>query len=248
MKYTYIANWKMNLSYAESIDYSIHNQHQLKALSQDGNIILCPSFVALAPIIEIFKNSTVSIGAQTCSEYQSGSYTGEVSAQSLAEMGVTHCFVGHSERRIYFRETTDKIIKKTNLLLENNIQPIICIGETQEQFEQNATLTILTEQLRPIIESIQHTDKPFMIAYEPIWSIGTGVVPESSYLEEVFEWLRKLTRSHRSHYSIQLLYGGSVTEKNISLLKKISHIDGFLIGNASTRIDEFARIIGATHT
>src|SRR5690606_20223351 len=129
MKYIYIANWKMNLGYHESISYCIQNLDRLQTLSNVTHIVLCHSFVALAPIIEILKNSSISIGTQNCSVYKSGSYTGEVSAQSLAEIGVTYCIVGHSERRMYFGETTDTIIKKINLLLDNNIQPIICIGE-----------------------------------------------------------------------------------------------------------------------
>jgi len=243
MKYTYIANWKMNLSYHESINYCIKNRDQLQALSELAHIVLCPSFVALAPIIEILKNSNISIGAQSCSEYLSGSYTGEISAQSLAEAGVTHCFVGHSERRIYFGETTDSIIKKINLLLDNNIQPIICIGETQEHFEQNATLTVLAEQLKPIMESIHKKNISLLIAYEPIWSIGSGIIPESNYLEEVFAWIKKIIEMHTAEHTIQLLYGGSVTEKNIAQLKTISHIDGFLVGRASTHFDQFSVII-----
>jgi triosephosphate isomerase len=243
MKYTYIANWKMNISYNKSLDYCIDNQEQLKRLSTVAHIILCPSFVALAPVIEILKNSNVSIGAQNCSEYALGSYTGEISAQSLAQMGIKYCFVGHSERRIHFGETTDIIIKKINLLLSNNIQPIICIGETKEHFEQNATLTVLTEQLKPILENIEWANKPMLIAYEPIWSIGTGIIPENTYLEEVFVWITKLVTSYKPKHVSQLLYGGSVTEKNIAQLKTISNIDGFLVGEASTHFEQFSAII-----
>lgn len=243
MKYTYIANWKMNLSYHESINYCIQNRNQLQALSEFAHIILCPSFVGLAPIIEVFKNTPISIGAQNCSEFASGSYTGEISAQSLAEIGATQCFVGHSERRMYFGETTDIIIKKINLLLDNNIQPIICVGETQEQYEAKATLTVLAEQLKPIMENIKKTPTPLIIAYEPMWSIGTGIAPENSYLEEVFAWMRKIIEMYSREHTAQLFYGGSVTEKNIAQLKTISTIDGFLVGKASTDFKQFSDII-----
>ena len=243
MKYTYIANWKMNLSYTENVNYCLHNRDKLQALSHIANIILCPSFVALAPIIEILKNSNISIGAQNCSEYQSGSYTGEVSAHSLGEIGVEYCFVGHSERRIFFGETTDTIIKKINLLLSNNIQPIICIGETQEQYDKKATLTVLAEQLKPILENIYNKNISLLIAYEPRWSIGTGIVPENNYLEEIFEWIKKIIELHISEHKIQLLYGGSVSKKNIVQLKTIASINGFLVGNASTDFEQFSAII-----
>jgi triosephosphate isomerase len=232
----------MNLDYRESINYCLNYRDQLKKLSQTAHIILCPSFVALSPAIEILKNSNIFIGAQNCSEYTSGSYTGEISAQSLAEIGVKYCFVGHSERRIYFGETTDTIIKKINLLLYNNIQPIICIGETQEQYEAKATLTVLAEQLKPIMENISHKNM-LLIGYEPIWSIGTSSTPENSYLEEVFEWIKKIIELYTSEHKIQLFYGGSVSEKNIAQLKKIPNIDGFLVGSASTDFEKFSTVI-----
>ncbi len=243
MKPLYIANWKMNMSFGNSVNFCLNNLKQLQILTNNAEIVLCPSFIALAPMIEILKNSSIKIGAQNCSHYESGSYTGEISAQSLAEIGVTYCFVGHSERRIYFGETTDVIIEKANLLLQNNIQPIICIGETQEHFKTKATLTVLKEQLNPILENISATNMRLIIAYEPIWSIGNGIIPENSYLEEVFAWIRKIIGSHAPDYTPQLLYGGSVNEKNIAQLKKIARIDGFLIGNASTHFEQFFSII-----
>ena len=243
MKYLYIANWKMNLSYHESIAFCTNNKTNLKKLSEEADIVLCPSFLALAPIADTLKNSNIFIGAQNCSEYTSGSYTGEISAQSLAEIGVAYCFVGHSERRIYFGETTDSIIKKINLLLDSNIQPIICIGEKKQDFENAAVVTVLNEQLKPILDNMIPTHKPILIAYEPVWSIGTGIIPENSYLEEVFSWIAKLVTSHKQRYTLQLLYGGSVTEKNIAQLKKVPNIDGFLVGNASTDFKQLYHII-----
>lgn len=236
----------MNLSYHESLQFCDSNKQELAQLASTHNIVLCPSFVALAPMVDILKNAPVAIGAQNCSEYQSGPHTGEVSAQSLAEAGATYCFVGHSERRRYFGETTDIIIKKIDMLHVNNIMPIICIGESQKHFENQATFTVLSEQIKPIIESAQYKNKPFLIAYEPVWSIGSGVIPENSYLEEVFAWLTKLIQSHAPQCKTQLFYGGSVTAKNIHQLKKIKNVDGFLIGGASTDFQELKRIIIAT--
>jgi triosephosphate isomerase (TIM) len=246
MKHLYVANWKMNMTYRKSIDFCIQNSEQLKILASNATIVLCPSFIALAPIVEIFKNTAIAIGAQNCSEYATGSHTGEVSAQSLAEVGVTYCFVGHQERRKYFGETTEIIIKKIDLLLTHNITPIICIGETQEHFDNKATFTVLTEQLKPIIENLNQSHKPIIIAYDPVWSIGTGIIPENSYLEEVFTWIIKLLQTHALHSSVQLFYGGSVNEQTIIQLKKVPHINGFLIGGASIDFARFKKIITTT--
>lgn len=243
MKKLYIANWKMNMSYGKSLDFCHMYKNQIIALAQNATIILCPSFLALAPITEIFKNTAISIGAQNCSEYEAGSYTGEVSSQSLAEIGIRYCIVGHSERRILFGETTNAITKKTNLLFQHNIMPIICIGETKDQFENKGTCTVLNEQLKPILESIPTNTQSIIIAYEPVWSIGTGIVPEITYLEEVFSWITKIAHHYAPHCRVQLLYGGSVNEKNSTQLKNIPHINGFLIGGASTDFEKFSLII-----
>lgn len=243
MKQLYVANWKMNMSFKQSIDFCTNNLEQLHALTNEAEIVLCPSFVVLAPMIEILKNSAIGIGAQNCSQYEIGSYTGEVSTQSLTEIGVKYCIIGHSERRIHFGETTEIVVEKVNLLLCHNIQPIICIGETKEHFVNKATLTVLTEQLKPILENMAHTNKPIIIAYEPVWSIGTGIIPENTYLQEVFNWLAKLLEQELSNCTFQLLYGGSVNTTNIYQLKTIPNINGFLIGSASTDFEQFSEIV-----
>src|SRR6266404_3252729 len=167
MKYLYVANWKMNLSFQQSINFCTHNSDALQKLATTADIVLCPSFDALAPITQYFKNSSIAIGAQNCSEHKSGAYTGEVSAQSLAEIGIKYCIVGHSEQRIYHHETTESITKKIELLYANNITPIICIGETQQEFENNQTLMVLTEQLKPIFLGT-NVPSNVIIAYEPV--------------------------------------------------------------------------------
>jgi len=191
MKYLYVANWKMNLSFDESINFCTNNNNVLQQPSNSAaKIIICPSFIALAPLATLLKNSPIAIGAQNCSEYASGAYTGEVSALSLAEIGVTHCIVGHSERRMYYDETTEKIINKIKLLYANNIIPIICIGETHKDFLSNQTFTTLTQQLDPILKTLpKDRQKHIIIAYEPVWSIGTGLIPTQEQLTKVFTWI-----------------------------------------------------------
>lgn len=234
----------MNISYRQSLDFCTNNIDQLNALAYSAHIVLCPSFIALEPIAEMLKKTAVKIGAQNCSEFDSGSYTGEVSAASLAEIGVKYCIVGHSEQRIYCGETTEKIIKKIDLLYSNNIMPVICIGENKDAFLQQKTIDALTEQLEPILKTIVHQQyKHIIIAYEPFWAIGTGIIPENTYLEEIFTWLKNYSAESSAHNKVQLLYGGSINEKNIHQLKTIKYIDGFLIGGASTDFKTFSEII-----
>jgi len=242
MKYLYVANWKMNMSFAESINFCSRNYDALQQLTTNASIVLCPSFLAIAALSDILKNSAVAVGAQNCSEYPSGAYTGEISAQSLAEIAVKYCIVGHSERRIYYNETPEIIMQKVTRLSENKIQPIICIGETEEHFKNKQAFVVLTQQLEPIITTLPKGTH-IIVAYEPVWSIGTGIIPEPEYLHEIFTWLAQLLRMQLPESTFQLLYGGSVNAKNIHQLKNVATIDGFLIGGASTVFEEFSKII-----
>lgn len=245
-KYLYVASWKMNLSFNQSIAFCTNNKNELSSLAATHNIVLCPSFDAIASINTILKNTKVIVGAQNCSEQATGAYTGEVSAISLAEIGVQYCIIGHSERRMYYGETTEQIIKKIYLLYATNIVPIICIGEAHTDFLNNKTHDVLTAQLYPVIEAIQQQkekNKKIVIAYEPVWAIGTGIIPEQQQLTSVFAWLSDFAHNQLHDYDIQLLYGGSVNQNNIEELKKIEPINGFLIGSASTEFEQLKNII-----
>lgn len=233
MRYLYVANWKMNMSVSKSTIFCSQNYNTLQQLSADADIVLCPSFIALIPVIEALKNNPVAIGAQNCSEYSLGAYTGEVSALSLTEIGVKYCIVGHSERRMLYHETTEAIIKKIYLLYAANIVPIICIEET-------------TTQLEPILSAIaeqQEHSKHLIIAYEPTASIGTGIIPTPQQLVTVFTEITEQIKLHLPEHTIQLLYGGSVSKDTIKELKKTPLINGFLIGGASTDFEQFNDII-----
>jgi len=231
------------MSFSDSVDFCTKNFESLKQLSQNADIVLLPSFIALSNVINLVINSSIAIGGQNCSEYKNGAYTGEISASSLAEIGVTYCIIGHSERRIYYHETPDLIIKKIELSFAHNIQPIICIGETKQDFVDKKTYEILTKQIEALIPIMHQQNRQIIIAYEPIWSIGTGIIPEVTVLQKIFAWLRQFISSQRQNNPIKLLYGGSVNTSNISQLKSIEDIDGFLIGSASTTYEEFEKII-----
>ena len=248
VKYLYVANWKMNLSFNQSINFCTNNKNALQQLTQAADIIVCPSFDALKSIADIFNNTSIKVGAQNCSEHAHGAYTGEVSVLSLAEIGVTHCIIGHSERRLYYHETTANIIQKIYLLYAANIVPIICIGESHHDFLDKKTSTVLAQQLEPILSAVveqQHHNKHIIVAYEPVWSIGTGIIPEQKPLETIFAWLTQFIHQRLPKHTIQLLYGGSVDQDNIIQLKKIPNINGFLIGSASTNFEQFKKIINS---
>jgi triosephosphate isomerase len=254
MKYVYVANWKMYLSVDQEVNFCKKNYDALCKLQTQNNctIIICPSFVALAPLIELLQKTTISIGAQNCSDHQLGAYTGEVSAQSLAEIGATYCIVGHSEQRHYQHETDDMIAAKTVLLLQHKIMPIICIGETKKESNlAHQTQTVLMQQLEPLFAALRkstHQNGSITIAYEPVWAIGTGIIPQHDYLEAVFEWLQKTMTTHLPTTKVTLLYGGSVDLITIMQLKKIPTIAGFLIGKASTDFEQFTKIIQSNNS
>ncbi len=238
----FIANWKMNKSFTASLDFCTTHKQALKKLSSQAEIVICPSFPALFSVAHLLKDTKVRIGAQTCSMHEKGAYTGQVNTLSLKEVGCTYCIVGHSEQRRDAHLTNDDVAKQVHRLLAIEMQPIICIGETKEEFAQHISKTVLEHQLNPILKIIQSFSQPIIIAYEPIWSIGTGTIPPQAYLDETFGWLaQKLTRELRTPWRI--LYGGSITPDTIASLKGIAHLDGFLIGDASLDFQKFEKIV-----
>lgn len=239
----YIANWKMNMSMHDAMAFCQNNRDALAKLTEEATIVLCPSFPAIIPMVIEFEHADVgiAIGAQNCSWHKSGAYTGEVSAQMLDEAGCLYCIVGHSERRTHFGETNEMVAQKVGQLLESNIEPIICIGESKTDYEQGNTFTTLEAQLGPIrTELKKHTLKtPICIAYEPVWSIGTGITPDNTYIKEVFSWIKDYLEPINAH----LIYGGSVTPQNAPILKKVAYLEGFLIGGASLDFQKFKNIV-----
>ncbi len=236
MKTFFIANWKIYLSHQQEINFIKKNLNELIELSKERNIILSPSFTSLFQIHELLKVSNINLAAQNCSTLESGALTGEVSADSIKESGCNFCIVGHSERRKFFNETNEIIERKIKLLLEKNITPILCIGETLQEYENNKTSQVLENQLSLIIK-INKIEK-IIIAYEPVWSIGTGNIPKIDEIDQIVRITKQIIKK-----DIPILYGGSVNSKNILEFKKSTEISGFLIGKASTDFQEFKKIV-----
>ena len=243
----YIANWKMNLTLQQSTAFATQHNDELIELAQNSSaqVVLCPSHESLALLCKLFATTQVAIGAQDTSSHTKGSYTGQVSAQSLHQAGCTYCIVGHSERRMLNHEDNDEVAKKVVRLLGNDITPIVCVGELLEEFEAGKTQEVLTQQLAPIIAALKALpgaqETKILLAYEPIWSIGTGKVASTEHLDVMFAWLESHLRDAPGTW--QLLYGGSVNEENAPELKKIAHISGFLIGKASISFQQLKKIV-----
>ncbi len=239
----FVANWKMQKTLDQSIQFVQKHIDALKALNRQ--IILCPSFPALYPLSQLLENSSVFLGAQDCSPHELGAYTGQVSAQSLAEVGCTYCIVGHSERRNYNKESNSEIAQKATQLLHQNIIPIVCVGESQQEFEKKQSIDVLHNQLEPVFKVIesQSSASTVCIAYEPIWSIGTGNVPDTQYLQNIFDTLKEWCSAKTSKTKYTLLYGGSVTGENIQQFYQVENIDGFLIGGSSLDFQKLKKIV-----
>ena len=234
-------NWKMN--------GTSKNLSEIKKISDEFvrsevEIIVCPPYTLLSAAKELAKN--INIGAQNLHSESSGAFTGEISAEMLVDLGVTHSIIGHSERRTEHNETNQIIARKVKTSLEQNLQTIICIGESELQKKENKTLAVLRKQL---FESIQGSMnlRNIIIAYEPIWAIGTGLTPEVNEISKAHASIRKnlidLCGSEAS--DIPILYGGSVNGSNAFEIFNAPNVNGALVGGASLSFDKFAPIIRA---
>ena len=244
----FVANWKMQLPFAQALQFCTDNKEEFKTLSAaQATLILCPSYEALCPAgIVLCEQTAIKLGGQNCSQHLPGAYTGQVSAQSLAELGCTYCIIGHSECRTFLKETDMDIARKAEQLLINGVIPIVCVGETLKEYEQGTTFELLAQQLEPVLGAISNPalcPPTLLIAYEPVWSIGTGVVPSIDYLTKIFDWLAHVCAQALPNTQCMLLYGGSVTEISIIQIREIKQVNGYLIGGASLDFQKFKKIV-----
>ena len=240
----FIANWKMygGLSSLNSLNKLI-NLSKLKKFNK-AKIIYFPPFTLILKFISKFKNTKISIGGQNCHEIEDyGSYTGSISPKMLKDLGCKYVILGHSENRIN-GETDEDINYKIHSALNKNLKVIFCIGETLKEKRKKSTLSVLNRQINRGLKSIKNY-KNILIAYEPVWSIGTGIIPKDAELEFNVNKIKKII-SKKTKYKLPILYGGSVNDKNILNLKNIRGIEGFLIGSASQNTKKFIDIIKKT--
>ncbi|NNM60493.1 MAG: triose-phosphate isomerase [Legionellales bacterium] len=239
-------NWKMHGSY-ELVGVM---RESLNCFSNDEiDIVLFPPFLYLPEMAKQFQNSSLTYGAQNCANHLQGAYTGEVSALMLAEIGCRYVILGHSERRAIYHETDTFIAEKVKMAISCDLIPILCIGETGEEREANQTDRVLQEQLQAII-SLPESEKvlsKLVIAYEPIWAIGTGKTATPKLAQETHSQIRQFLAQYlpKEQQSIRLLYGGSVKADNAAKLIAMPDIDGFLVGGASLDSTQFVSICQA---
>lgn len=207
--------------------------------SKCSDVIICPTY----PFINLYKdNSDYILGAQDVSEKDNGGTTGEVSARELKSLGVTYSIVGHSERRENQDETSNRIVNKMNRLEEQEMKTIFCVGENKETRDSGNAKDFVGKEIIEVFDNIKDSYlESVIIAYEPIWAIGTGVIPSNDEIKEMTNYIKDLVRD-RYKTDIKVLYGGSVNKNNIDELNKIDEVDGYLIGGASTK-EEFNYII-----
>lgn len=237
-------NWKMNKNHKEAVE--LINSLKDGINTDKVDVVLCVPFVNIIPALDAVKGTNINIGAQNMYFEESGAYTGEISPLMLKELGVKYVILGHSERRGYFFETDENVNKKAKKALEHGIVPIVCVGETLEQREKNITLKVVKEQVEKVFLGISKEDaKKVVIAYEPIWAIGTGKVATKEQAEEVCLAIRNVIADiYDENVSdvIRIQYGGSVTGATANELFSMKNIDGGLIGGASLK-DDFVKIV-----
>lgn len=241
-------NWKMNKTFQEADDllYSIAEPLQSIELA-DTEVILCPPVLFAEMFTDVALENNFSVGAQNCSNHESGAYTGEISAAMLKSMDIEYCIVGHSERRKYFHEDSKMLAQKVDQLLDNELSPIFCCGELLEDREANKHFKVVEDQLK---EGLFHLNADefsnIIIAYEPVWAIGTGKTASPEQAQEMHAFIRQLIEKKydaETANDTSILYGGSCNAKNAKELFALKDVDGGLIGGASLKAEDFLSII-----
>ena len=232
-------NWKMNKTPKEGkifIEKMISNLNSLG----DTNVIICPPFTGLT---SLSKSSKYKLGAQNCHFEDSGAYTGEISVEMLVDCGVKYVIIGHSERRSIFTEDDISIGKKVKKALDLGVTPILCIGETIEQLNDGLAKKTVSAQLNEGLSGLSSLEN-IVIAYEPVWAIGTGLTPSLIEINEIHSSIRSILKSKLDFSNkVSILYGGSVNAKNAKKILSLKNVDGALVGGASLQINEFSKII-----
>ena len=237
-------NWKMNMLPDETIKFI----EEFAPLVKDtkNEVILCVPYTDLFYALLNVQGTNIKIGAQNMHFEEKGAYTGEVSPQMLKAINVEYVIIGHSERRQYYNETDESVNKKLKAALANGLKPIVCVGETLEQREASITKDFVTTQVRLALEGLSNEDvAKTVIAYEPIWAIGTGKTASKEDANEVCVWIREEIKNLFGDVAEDVIiqYGGSVKSSNASELFGMSDIDGGLVGGASLEPEEFAKIV-----
>ncbi len=238
-------NWKMNMSMNDAKDLIVAIMEAADATSDE--VLVCPPSIHLGMLAAKTAGSDLKLGAQTMHQEDEGAFTGEISACMLKDYGITHCIIGHSERRKYFNETDESVNLKLKKALDKKIMPIVCVGETLEEKEDGKAKSILQRQIIGAFMDISGDDASIAaVAYEPIWAIGTGRTAAPEDAQKTIEYIRELLENEYGKTvseKIRILYGGSVKSSNIKEIMQQNDIDGVLVGGASLDKEHFKKII-----
>lgn len=236
-----VANWKMNGNPKFIKEFfNVFTNYKIN-MDKGPEVVFCPPF----PLLSMVKDFNLyKVGAQNCHDEQKGAYTGEVSSVLLNQLDIDYVILGHSERRQYYREDNNIVCKKASTAFDAGLLPIICVGETLAERENNIYQDVISKQIAESVPS-NITAGKLVIAYEPVWSIGTGKVPKNEDILEVFSIIRKELSNNLSEdiNQVRILYGGSVNASNCNLLKDIPYLDGYLVGSASLKPTEFYSLV-----
>ena len=246
-KYIIAGNWKMNKLPSETYDFVKEVVEATKGA--ECEVVCCTPYVCLAPAVEAAKGTHVKIGAENLHFEDSGAFTGEVSADMLADLGVEYVIIGHSERRAYNNETDETVNKKIVKALSRGLIPIVCVGESLEEREAGITMDLIAIQIKKAFAGVSAEDAAkVVVAYEPIWAIGTGKTATDDQAEEVCGGIRNILAAlydEATAKAVTIQYGGSMNAKNCAGLLAKENIDGGLIGGASLKAPDFATIVAA---
>jgi triosephosphate isomerase len=239
---TLALNWKLYLNELQSIEFVERLNHS-KDQFDNIDLEIYPSATAIRSVKNVLNNSSIKIGLQDFSIFENGAHTGSL---SLSSIEVDSCIIGHSERRDFYKENDNLILKKLRISNDKKINTILCVGETLKEKEEG----ISKEKIKSQLSILKNLDiqTPLTIAYEPIWSIGTGSVPSNEYISDMLSTIKselKALYSHEQNSAIKLFYGGSVDETNISNLSDISLLDGFLIGSAGSKFEKLINMVNS---
>jgi triosephosphate isomerase len=238
-------NWKMYKTAAEAV--ALAEEIKRGVAGAPGDTLVAPPFTALAAVVAAAEGSPVAVAAQNMHFEKEGAFTGEVSATMLRDLGVTHVILGHSERRQYFAESDAGVARKTKAALDNGLVPISCVGETLAEREAGRTMEVVGRQLDAILDAVSAAEaKRVVIAYEPVWAIGTGKVATPEQAQEVHAFIRsRIAARHGQPVAdaLRVLYGGSVKPDNVKGLMALPDVDGALVGGASLNAPSFLKLV-----
>ncbi|MCG2714640.1 MAG: triose-phosphate isomerase [Candidatus Omnitrophica bacterium] len=249
MRKTIIAgNWKMYKNISEAIELSNGLKRELFKLDfESTEVVLCPPFTALAEVAEVLSESDIGLGGQDMYWAEEGAFTGEISANMLKDAGCQYVIIGHSERRQFFAESNETVNKKIKAAIKCELTPIVCVGENLQEREQNKTFNVIEDHIKQALVDIDAQQmQKIVVAYEPVWAIGTGKTATPEQAQEVHKYIRDLLKKMYGEdvaQGVRIQYGGSVKPENILELMAKPDVDGALVGGASLKIDAFAAIV-----